>query len=188
MKQFLILTALTLSQSKNRQLEKLLKKPSSDDSRPMHVKDLAKFQCAQQYRNIPTSLDFHQSYPSESTREFCTLSDYLLETSPPSSVEDIYKLWDSVFSLLSCMEKAMDDLRYNTLPRYSVRHYANYRSRRTRLSSHQDIEPENIFICRSETTSPYEWQFKLSDLGLSHFKSAKNESLEEGTDFLVHHL
>jgi hypothetical protein len=157
----------------------------------MHVKDLAKFQCTKQCWNIPTSLDSHQSYLSESTGEFCTLGDYLLETSPPSSVEDTYKLWSSALSFMwSAAETpyATYNERYNTLPQYSARHYANYRSHWTPFTSLQDIKPENILICRSETTSPYEWQFKLSDLGLSNFKTAKNEPLEEGTYFLVHHI
>ncbi len=36
---------------------------------------------------------------------------------------------------------------------------------------HQDIKPENILIVSNGARCPYEWQFKLGDLGLSHFNS-----------------
>jgi hypothetical protein len=36
---------------------------------------------------------------------------------------------------------------------------------------HQDIKPENILLVSNDAQSPYDWQFKLGDLGLSHFNS-----------------
>lgn len=44
----------------------------------------------------------------------------------------------------------------------------NHRSR------HMDIKPENIMILGSDTKSPYDWKWKLTDLGPSHFKSLPN--------------
>jgi serine/threonine protein kinase len=38
-------------------------------------------------------------------------------------------------------------------------------------SWHQDVKPSNILIVSSEEKSTYDWQFKLGDLGLSHFNS-----------------
>ena len=39
---------------------------------------------------------------------------------------------------------------------------------------HQDIKPQNILIVKKDGLSPYEWTFKLADLGLSHFKAISN--------------
>lgn len=36
---------------------------------------------------------------------------------------------------------------------------------------HQDVKPANILVLSRGLASPYEFQFKLADLGLSHFTS-----------------
>jgi len=36
-------------------------------------------------------------------------------------------------------------------------------------SFHQDIKPANLLVCSNGAPSRYTWQFKLADLGLSHF-------------------
>jgi serine/threonine protein kinase len=43
---------------------------------------------------------------------------------------------------------------------------------------HQDVKPQNILVVSNEHELPYEWQFKLGDLGLSHFE--KLSSLQDG--------
>jgi serine/threonine protein kinase len=50
-------------------------------------------------------------------------------------------------------------------------------------SWHQDVKPGNILVTSlSESIqSPYEYKFKLADLGISHFKSQVS-SLEDSTD------
>lgn len=35
---------------------------------------------------------------------------------------------------------------------------------------HQDVKPDNILVKTGGINSPYDWRFKLSDLGLSHFR------------------
>ena len=37
-------------------------------------------------------------------------------------------------------------------------------------SWHQDVKPTNILVKKSRTGSAYDCEFKLADLGLSHFK------------------
>jgi serine/threonine protein kinase len=32
------------------------------------------------------------------------------------------------------------------------------------------VKPENILVVSNGATYPHEWQFKLADLGISHFK------------------
>lgn len=48
------------------------------------------------------------------------------------------------------------------------------------FSWHQDVKPSNILIKTGPGGSPYSSQFKLADLGLSHFK--KMSSQVEATD------
>lgn len=43
---------------------------------------------------------------------------------------------------------------------------------------HQDVKPQNIFVVSNDEKSPYNWQFKLGDLGLSHFKMKVSSSQE----------
>lgn len=35
---------------------------------------------------------------------------------------------------------------------------------------HQDIKPSNILVTGIKENTPYNWNFKLADLGISHFK------------------
>jgi hypothetical protein len=44
---------------------------------------------------------------------------------------------------------------------------------------HQDVKPANILVKSHGVDSPYDWRFKLSDLGLSHFKKTS----QDGSDF-----
>ena len=43
---------------------------------------------------------------------------------------------------------------------------------------HQDIKPDNILIMGWNPSSPYNCQFVLADLGLSHFKRALPTQLD----------
>lgn len=42
--------------------------------------------------------------------------------------------------------------------------------RLTRLRWHQDVKPNNILVLSGNSNYPYDVEFKLADLGLSHFK------------------
>lgn len=35
---------------------------------------------------------------------------------------------------------------------------------------HQDVKPKNILVIRGRSSNPYDVEFKLADLGLSHFQ------------------
>lgn len=39
------------------------------------------------------------------------------------------------------------------------------------LRWHQDVKPDNILVLSNGSRLPFEWKFKLADLGISHFKS-----------------
>jgi len=43
------------------------------------------------------------------------------------------------------------------------------------LRWHQDVKPDNILIISNGIDSPYDWKFKLSDLGMSHFRGWSNQ-------------
>lgn len=48
---------------------------------------------------------------------------------------------------------------------------------------HQDVKPSNILVTTlgGSIESPYQWLFKLADLGVSHFKTFVS-STEDDTD------
>jgi hypothetical protein len=44
---------------------------------------------------------------------------------------------------------------------------------------HYDVKPENILVFSNRKTSPYDWQFKLTDFGLSLFKKTDHMEGEQ---------
>ena len=49
-------------------------------------------------------------------------------------------------------------------------------------SWHQDVKPRNILVCSRDDFSPYDCDFKLADLGLSHFKKVVGEDSVDDTN------
>ena len=43
---------------------------------------------------------------------------------------------------------------------------------------HQDVKPTNILVSTRNGKSVYECEFKLADLGLSHFSTRRGENVE----------
>lgn len=41
---------------------------------------------------------------------------------------------------------------------------------------HQDIKPANILVFGRGATSPYDYEFKVADLGLAHFKPSISQA------------
>jgi len=132
----------------------------------MNVKDLDKFQRVNPHLEIPESLEFDRSYLSEPPSGFLSLEDYFRSTSPPSSLGDTIKLWDSALDILVLCDSGLG----------------------TPLSRHEDMKPDNILIYKPDTKTPYDWKFKLGDLGLSHFQSITSCSSEKGRKFTVHRV
>jgi serine/threonine protein kinase len=130
----------------------------------MHVKGLDQFRCVQQHLDTPRSLESHRSYLAEPTHGLLSLEDYLRTIPPPLSLVDKIKLWDSALNILVLCDFGLS----------------------TPLSRHEDMKPENILIHKPETETPYDWKFKVGDLGLSHFQSIKSCSLEEGRNLTIH--
>jgi hypothetical protein len=167
------------------------------EARIMHVKDLAKSQYLQQYWKIPKGFDFESTSGSGSLNGDLqvdgdlkvngdvrvngelqangdlwiveSLSDYLRKTSPPSSAEDTLNLWDSAAEIFKWVDLQIDELSYESLSRRSAT-YANYFSHYKVPVRHGHITPENIFVYRSKTESPYVGRWKIGDLGISPMK------------------
>jgi serine/threonine protein kinase len=157
------------------------------EARPLHVKGLAKSQCLQQHREIPQSLDFNQPSRTEllhgdlrANPAFLvvgSLSDYLRETSPPSSAEDTLNLWNSAAGIFKWVDLQNNELSYESLSRRSAT-YAKYFSRHKVTCRHLYLKPENILVHWSKIESPYVFLVKFSDLGISHIK--QKDVLKEG--------
>ncbi|KAH7409344.1 kinase-like domain-containing protein [Cadophora sp. MPI-SDFR-AT-0126] len=87
-----------------------------------------------------------------------TLEHYFSDTSPPSRGVDIINFWESLFRTiwgLKCIHE-VDGRGASDGPQ--ILH-----------GFHQDIKPANFLVCSNGEASKYSWQFKLADLGLSHF-------------------
>jgi hypothetical protein len=131
----------------------------------MNVEDLGKLQSVQQHWKIPKGPEFHRSYLSQPAPGLLSLEDYFRTTLPPSSPNDTLKLWGSALNML------FSDFGLSTS-----------------VSRHEDIKPGNILIYKPETKSPYEWQFKLEDLGPCHPRLITTGSSKEGINGPVHHV
>ncbi|CAG8952521.1 hypothetical protein HYFRA_00009625 [Hymenoscyphus fraxineus] len=88
-----------------------------------------------------------------------SLEQYFQTIDPPSKIEDISKLWASLFGII----KGIDSIHNVELakPNAGFGILNGY---------HQDIKPRNILVFSNNSSSPYEFTFKLADLGLSHFQ------------------
>ncbi|KAG9228900.1 hypothetical protein BJ875DRAFT_434529 [Amylocarpus encephaloides] len=89
-----------------------------------------------------------------------TLKQYFEHEDPPSEAEDIFKFWKSILNLL----KGLDSI--HNVPKSSGGNFLS--------GWHQDINPSNILVVSNGATSPYDFIFKLADLGLSHFTSSRD--------------
>jgi hypothetical protein len=105
------------------------------------------------------------------------LEDYFAKTYPPSSGEDIITFWERLFNVIKALSK-IHDVRP---PKGAVGPdiFQGYEDtletggKDNRLTScrwHQDVKPKNILVIRGRSANPYDVEFKLADLGLSHFQ------------------
>ena len=93
------------------------------------------------------------------------LMDYFEGITPPSSKEDILQFWSSLFKVIEPIKRIHELGGYvHKLPLLSER------SKRLKdVRSHQNIKPSNILVTSGATSSKYDRNFKLADLGMSHF-------------------
>ena len=95
------------------------------------------------------------------------LMDYFEDVTPPSSEEDILQFWSSLFKVVKPIKRIHELEGYvHKLPSLGER----LRWLKD-IRSHQNIKPSNILVTSGATSSKYDRNFKLADLGMSHFAS-----------------
>lgn len=118
-----------------------------------------------------------------------SLERYFKKVRPPTTGEDIINFWEGLFKLLGALLQIHSGHNSTALdPSQPLQGYGYSQLGHIYLSLiitrwHQDVKPGNILVTsRSESiSSPYSWQFKLADLGISHFKR-QISSPEDNTD------
>lgn len=80
------------------------------------------------------------------------LMDYFESVKPPTNEEGILQFWSSLFKVVEPI-KRIHELE----------------------GVHQNIKPSNILVTSGATSSIYDRNFKLADLGLSHFSSKTDD-------------
>ncbi|KAH8590626.1 hypothetical protein B0O99DRAFT_675870 [Bisporella sp. PMI_857] len=101
-----------------------------------------------------------------------TLERYFKEITPPTSGEDINRFWKHLFQLAGALHSI-----------HEVQASSAMSDPRPLQGWHQDVKPANILVSTLGETrkSPFDWEFKLADLGVSHFKRMVSPT-ESGTD------
>lgn len=116
-----------------------------------------------------------------------TLEQYFRNTPPPVRGDDIMDFWKGMFrtiQALHCIHQA-GGREPNEGPQILHGYYhstppsASFVMLLMILRFHQDVKPANILVVSNQDSSPYKWEFKVADLGLSHFKRVigKRESV-----------
>lgn len=89
-----------------------------------------------------------------------SLEEYFKTVWPPADGEQIIQFWEALSDILTALMKI-----HNVKP-------DDAGGGRTILGWHQDVKPANILVVSNGSIDPCEWQFKLADLGGSHFNRA----------------
>lgn len=106
-----------------------------------------------------------------------TLEQYFKSVQPPSSGEDTIKFWRGLFKTLGALVAIHSVQPSNSAQSSHSFVFQGYTSTPTLRGDlayfsrwHQDVKPSNILVKSKKGGSPYDCEFKLADLGLSHFK------------------
>lgn len=118
---------------------------------------------------VPNMITFYGSFVQNETFNIIleyadkgTLEDYFRTEAPPMDSLDIIKFWRGLFGVIQPLQKI-----------HSVRS-ADSEEPQIFQGWHQDVKPANILVKSCNRVSPYEYEFKLADLGLSHFRAVVN--------------
>jgi hypothetical protein len=119
----------------------------------------------------PNIIHFHGCYTQNGTYNVIldfadqgNLEEYFQKTLPPTSGSDILDFWASLCGIIKALAHihAVDVQNTPTGPQILQ-------------GWHQDVKPQNILVKSNNSNSPYNWNFILSDLGLSHFKRTTSQ-------------
>ena len=121
-----------------------------------------------------------------------TLEDYLGKHDPPCTDKDICKFWESFLGITNGLLAIHHTplTQENTDGPHIFQGYAHGYTLSEDIAYcacrwHQDIKPANILIKSRANTSIYDFECKLADLGLSHFKkyTAKPDEMTITDDY-----
>lgn len=93
-----------------------------------------------------------------------TLEQYFQTTERPSNGPDIRKFWKSILQLTKALSRIHEV------------EAADPGDPEIFYGWHQDVKPENILVSTRGDQLEFECEFKLADLGLSHFKIAGDDA------------
>lgn len=98
------------------------------------------------------------------------LKEFFQKQDPPSTGELVIQFWEGLFKLIDALRTV-----------HNVEQFSE-EGPRILQGWHQDVRPENILVVSNGSTLPYEWQFKLADLGISHFKTTSSSRENTAND------
>ncbi|KAJ9667922.1 hypothetical protein H2201_002108 [Coniosporium apollinis] len=130
-------------------------------------------------RSEATIIGFYGSFTQNGTfnvlleyADMGNLEQYFRNFLPPSKGEDIKSFWSKLFDITRAIQCI-----HTVEQRDSV-------SPKIFQGWHQDIKPANILVMSNGQSSPYMYDFKLADLGLSHFRKhvpSEGDALDNDT-------
>ncbi|KAL8755893.1 MAG: hypothetical protein Q9199_003320 [Rusavskia elegans] len=94
-----------------------------------------------------------------------TLEDYLAKTPPPCTAKDIIDFWRSILSVTWGLHRIHNSTHSAPSGTDGPRIFQGW---------HHDIKPPNLLVKSQRGGSAYNFECKLADLGLSHFKRSRS--------------
>ncbi|KAL1635093.1 hypothetical protein SLS56_001845 [Neofusicoccum ribis] len=95
-----------------------------------------------------------------------TLEGYFEKHEPPQTAQDIYDFWCGMLGLAEAVLRIHSAGGEDSFDGW-----------------HQDVKPENILVVSGGRPNHNAFRFKLSDLGLSHFKKSKGKEAADGDTY-----
>ncbi|KAF2139612.1 uncharacterized protein K452DRAFT_320254 [Aplosporella prunicola CBS 121167] len=100
-----------------------------------------------------------------------SLEDYFQKVTPPSTEEDILAFWKRLLGPVTALLEVHNGGSGDDAAKAPV--FQGW---------HQDVKPTNILVVNFKDETPYSCQFKLGDLGLSHFMKTSSRNETYGSD------
>ncbi|KAL1619885.1 hypothetical protein SLS54_006484 [Diplodia seriata] len=122
---------------------------------------------------VPGLIGFHGNFTHGGTHNVLleyadkgTLEQYFNDVPPPTTEEDILSFWRGLFFPILAL------LKIHNLNDQDLENADFFQG------WHQDIKPDNILVISNDRPSAYKYEFKLADLGLSHFRKPQSATGE----------